>query len=249
MDFLKEYIKFCTKHKMQNIANGYTSSSSFEKRPKGIEIHHVLPKCAGGSKRKFRNLVLLSFEDHVVAHLLLQLALLQHKRTVQAKRHCLKSILTYKQFTAVPLLKKMRFVMNNSQKGDHSWTLLQMLTSVAINCRGDLSTVSGRNKAIATLQNWLNKGVARVASKGPKKTCSFGEIQQAIAEGMKNAMAEAERKAHREKAKLAKECIQIALSRDFMPLDLKRLEEIRNHTSVPMQVPAESVQVSKAEAA
>ena len=43
---------------------------------KKLEVHHVKPKQLGGSN-KFKNLVLLSHDDHVYAHLLLNLALAQ----------------------------------------------------------------------------------------------------------------------------------------------------------------------------
>ena len=43
---------------------------------KKLEVHHVKPKQLGGNS-KFKNLVLLSHDDHVYAHLLLNLALAQ----------------------------------------------------------------------------------------------------------------------------------------------------------------------------
>ena len=43
---------------------------------KKLEVHHVKPKQLGGNN-KFKNLVLLSHDDHVYAHLLLNLALAQ----------------------------------------------------------------------------------------------------------------------------------------------------------------------------
>ena len=43
---------------------------------KKLEVHHVKPKQLGGNN-KFKNLVLLSYDDHVYAHLLLNLALVQ----------------------------------------------------------------------------------------------------------------------------------------------------------------------------
>jgi hypothetical protein len=41
-----------------------------------LEVHHILPKNFGG-KNDFKNLVLLSHEDHIYAHFLLNLALFQ----------------------------------------------------------------------------------------------------------------------------------------------------------------------------
>jgi hypothetical protein len=42
----------------------------------GLEVHHILPKAIGGSN-KLKNLVLLSHDEHVYAHMLLNFALLQ----------------------------------------------------------------------------------------------------------------------------------------------------------------------------
>jgi hypothetical protein len=41
-----------------------------------LEVHHILPKHFGG-KNDFKNLVLLSHEEHIYAHFLLNLALFQ----------------------------------------------------------------------------------------------------------------------------------------------------------------------------
>ena len=43
---------------------------------KNLEVHHINPKRLGGNS-KFKNLVLLSHDDHIYAHLLLNLALAQ----------------------------------------------------------------------------------------------------------------------------------------------------------------------------
>lgn len=47
-----------------------------------LEIHHINPKQLGGNN-KLKNLVLLSHDDHVYAHFLLNLALLQHHSRVE----------------------------------------------------------------------------------------------------------------------------------------------------------------------
>lgn len=44
--------------------------SSFEKKVKGFEIHHIIPRCMGG-KNKPENLVLLTTTEHLMAHTLL----------------------------------------------------------------------------------------------------------------------------------------------------------------------------------
>ena len=43
---------------------------------KNLEVHHINPKRLGGNS-KFKNLVLLSHDDHIYAHLLLNIALAQ----------------------------------------------------------------------------------------------------------------------------------------------------------------------------
>ena len=57
-----------------------------------LEIHHINPKQLGGNN-KLKNLVLLSHDDHVYAHLLLNLAL--------AQRHCYAELLNL-SYTDIP---------------------------------------------------------------------------------------------------------------------------------------------------
>lgn len=42
-----------------------------EKRDYSMEIHHIVPKCLGGTDDKF-NLVLLTVREHIISHMLLQ---------------------------------------------------------------------------------------------------------------------------------------------------------------------------------
>lgn len=51
---------------------------NFQRKNK-LEIHHIVPKILGGGK-KFKNLVLLSHDDHIYAHFLLNMALFQEGR-------------------------------------------------------------------------------------------------------------------------------------------------------------------------
>ena len=44
--------------------------SNFNKKVKGFEIHHIVPRCMGGSNKSM-NLVLLTMAEHLMAHTLL----------------------------------------------------------------------------------------------------------------------------------------------------------------------------------
>lgn len=65
-----------------------------------LEVHHINPKQLGGSN-KLKNLVLLSHDDHVYAHLLLNLAL--------AQKHCYTELFSL-SYTNVPsgILKMLK---------------------------------------------------------------------------------------------------------------------------------------------
>lgn len=65
-----------------------------------LEVHHINPKQLGGSN-KLKNLVLLSHDDHIYAHLLLNLAL--------AQKHCYADLFSL-AYTNVPsgILKMLK---------------------------------------------------------------------------------------------------------------------------------------------
>ena len=44
--------------------------SNFNKKVKGFEIHHIVPRCMGGNNKSI-NLVLLTVPEHLMAHTLL----------------------------------------------------------------------------------------------------------------------------------------------------------------------------------
>lgn len=76
IDYMTAYKRFISsaKKKMRGIDS---KRKLYEvKSDKKLEVHHVKPKQLGGNN-KFKNLVLLSYDDHVYAHLLLNLALAQ----------------------------------------------------------------------------------------------------------------------------------------------------------------------------
>lgn len=65
-----------------------------------LEVHHINPKQLGGNN-KLKNLVLLSHDDHIYAHLLLNLAL--------AQKHCYTELFSL-AYTNVPsgILKMLK---------------------------------------------------------------------------------------------------------------------------------------------
>ena len=76
IDYMTAYKRFISsaKKKMHGIDS---KRKLYEvQSDKKLEVHHVKPKRLGGNS-KFKNLVLLSHDDHVYAHLLLNLALAQ----------------------------------------------------------------------------------------------------------------------------------------------------------------------------
>lgn len=77
VNFRIAYDRFVRAAKKKNIEDGIVDKSMFND-VEG-EIHHIKPKVLGGSN-KFKNLVLLSHEDHIYAHILLNLAFIQEKK-------------------------------------------------------------------------------------------------------------------------------------------------------------------------
>lgn len=76
IDYMTAYKRFISsaKKKMHGIDS---KRKLYEVRSdKNLEVHHINPKRLGGNS-KFKNLVLLSHDDHIYAHLLLNLALVQ----------------------------------------------------------------------------------------------------------------------------------------------------------------------------
>lgn len=76
IDYMTAYKRFISSAKKK--MHGIDSKRKIYKvgSDEKLEVHHVKPKRLGGNS-KFKNLVLLSHDDHVYAHLLLNLALAQ----------------------------------------------------------------------------------------------------------------------------------------------------------------------------
>ena len=76
IDYMTAYKRFISSAKKK--MHGIDSKRKIYKvgSDEKLEVHHVKPKRLGGNN-KFKNLVLLSHDDHVYAHLLLNLALAQ----------------------------------------------------------------------------------------------------------------------------------------------------------------------------
>ena len=78
INYRTAYIRFVTlaqKRLVKHQLDTYCKRHSFCRKHK-LEVHHILPKHFGGNN-DFNNLVLLSHEDHIYAHFLLNLALFQ----------------------------------------------------------------------------------------------------------------------------------------------------------------------------
>lgn len=76
IDYMTAYKRFISSAKKK--MHGIDSKRKIYKvgSDEKLEVHHAKPKRLGGNS-KFKNLVLLSHDDHVYAHLLLNLALAQ----------------------------------------------------------------------------------------------------------------------------------------------------------------------------
>ena len=76
IDYMTAYKRFISSAKKK--MHGIDSKRKIYKvgSDENLEVHHVKPKRLGGNS-KFKNLVLLSHDDHIYAHLLLNLALTQ----------------------------------------------------------------------------------------------------------------------------------------------------------------------------
>lgn len=60
--------------------------SNFNKKVKGFEIHHIIPRCLGGNN-KSENLVLLTIAEHLMAHTLLVKENPDNKKLLTALYH------------------------------------------------------------------------------------------------------------------------------------------------------------------
>ena len=80
MNYRVAYDRFILRAIRKNFENGIKVNPTINcDRPNGMEIHHIVPKILGGTN-KSSNLVLMSTTDHVYAHILLNLALLQEQK-------------------------------------------------------------------------------------------------------------------------------------------------------------------------
>lgn len=78
MNYKAAYQRFIAKAKAQNLKDGFATKKAIYKRKTALDcqIHHIKPRSLGGSS-EIDNLVLLSPEDHIYAHCLLDLSLYQ----------------------------------------------------------------------------------------------------------------------------------------------------------------------------
>lgn len=83
MNFRLAYDRLCKREKAKNREDGLKTTKSYLSHCSlndGKEVHHILPKILGGRNIK-SNFVALSYEIHVYAHVLLNLAFLQEGNT------------------------------------------------------------------------------------------------------------------------------------------------------------------------
>ena len=76
MNYYEAYKRLVLKAKKENICAGYTSIRKMKASKNGNEIHHIKPKCLCDDD-SFSNLVLLSHDDHIYAHWLMNLSYYQ----------------------------------------------------------------------------------------------------------------------------------------------------------------------------
>lgn len=88
MNYMLAYERFCAAKRKQNAAASLLSSKTaiVKKHKKdGLQLHHMKPRRLNGADT-LSNYVLLSREDHVFAHLLLDIALCQQGKTETVKK-------------------------------------------------------------------------------------------------------------------------------------------------------------------
>ena len=76
IDYMTAYKRFISSAKKKMYGIDSKRKLYEVQSDKNLEVHHINPKRLGGNS-KFKNLVLLSHDDHIYAHLLLNLALAQ----------------------------------------------------------------------------------------------------------------------------------------------------------------------------
>lgn len=79
VDYKLAYKRFIDKTRAENKKDGYKLRADFDRASsKNLEIHHVKPRALGGTNA-LNNLVVLSHDEHIFAHFLLNLSLYQQK--------------------------------------------------------------------------------------------------------------------------------------------------------------------------
>jgi hypothetical protein len=79
------FVSSAKKKMVESNLNSLPKIYRFQRKDK-LEVHHIVPKILGGSKNDPNNLVLLTHDEHIYAHFLLNLALFQeghHEKLVQ----------------------------------------------------------------------------------------------------------------------------------------------------------------------
>ena len=82
VNYRTTYNRFVSSAKKKMVESNLDSLPKIYKfqRKDKLEIHHIVPKILGGSKKGLKNLVLFTHDEHIYAHFLLNLALFQEGR-------------------------------------------------------------------------------------------------------------------------------------------------------------------------
>lgn len=165
MDFLKAYITFCLRKKAEDFKHGVSP----EDQP---EVHHILPKCFNGSNGE-DNKVIMTRHDHIIAHLLLQVALRQWRFKKQARKHCLKDYLSYDDLAKLPYITTSRYLNDMGPKKDVSWTFLEVINAMAFMSGVRPDSKDGKNACAHRFQLALTQGKIKIA---PLKKLRIGNM-------------------------------------------------------------------------
>lgn len=162
MDYTIAYNRFCISKRKQNLQNGLLKSKNdiVKKHNKnGLQLHHIKPLRLNGANKLF-NYVLLSREDHIFAHLLLNLSLYQQGnfkalKTLGYSAYCLPN-----EFLKKHSLKGIKIALKFPEKKDFKlFSLKQAALYYAIVRQKDITDKQILNASIwAVLKRSLLNG-------------------------------------------------------------------------------------------
>ena len=171
-----------------------TARTTDRKKGTGIERHHIIPKCMGGSNTK-DNLILLTVREHFVCHLLLT--------------KCTDGNNRYRMLHAVG-----KFIQNSplQQRKFTSWEYKKIRDSISIARTGKKHSAETREKMSATGKGRIpwNKGITGIVhsdESNRKRSATIKgrkmspEFCQKVSDGKKGKVAGMIGKTHSEETK------------------------------------------------